>query len=373
MEKLTFGAIESPYDKRTVTSDMVTKASAELPPLKGKVSLDFFNLSNQRKIGMCTSCGARPPVERAFVSSTTVSNTSSIETSDAWAYLMQKCLYDDVEYGRHFEGSSIFTALRTRKNYGCPSKAMEIAFPLKLDGTYNDFIKHWRETYNSKIPQGVLNDASKRKIAGYYSVKLDPVSIAREISNGKVLEVRLTVGENTYTAPDGRISWAESDLLPLRRPLHADGGHAMAVNEYDGLTERQLLKGPNSWSDKWGANGYHYFHFDTQKGYFTEAWAVDEIPNQIIEQIKKVSFTKDLTFGDTHADVKRLQEFLNSKGFFVALSGVGSKGHETTYFGNATKKALTDYQVANKIIISRYEGGAGRLGPRTRQFINSQD
>lgn len=365
MLNLSFGSIESEYDKRTITSDMITKADGTLPPTSGKVPLDFDfvnELCNQRKLGICTRCAVRMSAEEA--------RKDKVRKSEYWGYLMQKALYDDIQYGRHFEGSSILTALKTDKNYGCPSKAMELKYPLKVDGTYSEFIADWRNKYKGKIPQEVLDDAAKYKIKGFYKVNLDPVSIAREIQSGHTLPVRLTVGENTYKAKDGRVSWAEADILPLRKPQNVEGGHAMVVNEYSGIDDKQRLTGPNSWSNKWGRDGYFYFDFDEQKGFFTEVWAIDEVPSELIEEIEKVSFRKDLEYGMTHPDVKRLQQYLNERGYTVSKTGKGSRGQETEYFGPATKRALTDFQRVHKIIVSEFEGGAGRLGPRTRDFIN---
>jgi len=59
--------------------------------------------------------------------------------------------------------------------------------------------------------------------------------------------------------------------------------------------------------------------------------------------------TRDLTIGSTGDDVKSLQQYLNDSGYTVASSGVGSKGNETSYFGNATQAALKKFQTANGI------------------------
>ncbi|MEI6304743.1 MAG: fibronectin type III domain-containing protein [Candidatus Taylorbacteria bacterium] len=58
------------------------------------------------------------------------------------------------------------------------------------------------------------------------------------------------------------------------------------------------------------------------------------------------TFTKTLKLGMTNSDVKRLQIFLNTQGFIVAKQGAGSLGHETMYFGQATKAALKKFQLA---------------------------
>ena len=76
-------------------------------------------------------------------------------------------------------------------------------------------------------------------------------------------------------------------------------------------------------------------------------------------------FTRDLRKGDRGADVKRLQEYLNTHGFLVAQNGPGSIGNETTKFGALTKSALIKFQIANKI-----SPAVGFFGPVTRGVVN---
>jgi hypothetical protein len=60
-------------------------------------------------------------------------------------------------------------------------------------------------------------------------------------------------------------------------------------------------------------------------------------------------FNKNLSLWQTGNDVKQLQIFLNNHGYPVTLSGLGSKGQETTLFGKATLKALIKFQKDNNI------------------------
>ncbi len=76
------------------------------------------------------------------------------------------------------------------------------------------------------------------------------------------------------------------------------------------------------------------------------------------------TLTRDLKRGMTGEDVRTLQKFLNSHGYPVALSGAGSVGNETTYFGAATEAAVIRFQIANKISPS-----VGYVGPITRALI----
>jgi phosphodiesterase/alkaline phosphatase D-like protein len=70
-------------------------------------------------------------------------------------------------------------------------------------------------------------------------------------------------------------------------------------------------------------------------------------------------FLVDLKEGMTHPDIKKLQEFLNSKNISVAISGVGSVGKETNFFGPATKNAVINFQKKNNILPS-----LGFVGPK---------
>lgn len=78
-------------------------------------------------------------------------------------------------------------------------------------------------------------------------------------------------------------------------------------------------------------------------------------------------FTRDLYLGITDSQVKLLQQFLNAHGFPPALTGAGSSGNETTYFGRLTKAAVMKYQKAKGI-----KPVAGYFGPLTRGVANRE-
>ncbi|MDE1941075.1 MAG: peptidoglycan-binding protein, partial [Patescibacteria group bacterium] len=86
------------------------------------------------------------------------------------------------------------------------------------------------------------------------------------------------------------------------------------------------------------------------------------------------TFTRSLKLGMIGRDVKNLQIFLNQHNFTVSQYGPGSSGHETTYFGPATFRAVIRFQnaYANQILapygLSR---GTGFFGPSTMKEVNA--
>ncbi|MES2216238.1 MAG: peptidoglycan-binding protein, partial [Patescibacteria group bacterium] len=82
--------------------------------------------------------------------------------------------------------------------------------------------------------------------------------------------------------------------------------------------------------------------------------------------VAPTSFTRTLQVGSTGADVKALQQYLNTHGYKIAVTGTGSPGKESTYFGPATKAALVKFQAANKITPT-----SGVFGALTRAKIKT--
>ena len=97
------------------------------------------------------------------------------------------------------------------------------------------------------------------------------------------------------------------------------------------------------------------------------------LPNisAIIHASPNAVFMRMLNLGSNGEDVKNLQKFLNSNGFTVAMTGFGSVGQETTTFGPATRAAVIKFQLANGVIQTATDDGAGLVGPKTRAKINA--
>jgi hypothetical protein len=77
------------------------------------------------------------------------------------------------------------------------------------------------------------------------------------------------------------------------------------------------------------------------------------------------NFTKNLEFGVSEEDVRKLQKYLNNNNFEVAPKNYpGAPGHETTMFGYATQNALIKFQQAHDL------PAYGYFGPMTRNLIS---
>ncbi len=120
------------------------------------------------------------------------------------------------------------------------------------------------------------------------------------------------------------------------------------------------LGGPNSWSRTWCPDnkkqeaGYYWFLHATQRGFFTEAWAILDVTD-------RYEFKTDLTVGHTGPDVVALQKILVRKGVMVMPPGA-SYG----FFGEVTRAAVARYQAQNGIAPV-----AGYFGPKTRAHLNA--
>lgn len=108
---------------------------------------------------------------------------------------------------------------------------------------------------------------------------------------------------------------------------------------------------------------------------FAETNAQNTSSLRLINSPTGFSFKKDLLPGDTDPDVKELQKVLNSSAdTLVSVTGPGSIGQESSYFGNLTKLAVIKFQEKYRSEILTPAGltvGTGNIGFGTRKKLNS--
>jgi peptidoglycan hydrolase-like protein with peptidoglycan-binding domain len=90
--------------------------------------------------------------------------------------------------------------------------------------------------------------------------------------------------------------------------------------------------------------------------------------NTLLEEESEIhsgpcKITRDLSLNSQGEDVRCLQEYLNSSGYTVAKSGLGSAGNETTYYGSLTQSAIGKWQDDYNI---PYGSWRGYFGPKSR-------
>ncbi len=85
-------------------------------------------------------------------------------------------------------------------------------------------------------------------------------------------------------------------------------------------------------------------------------------------------FTQTLKLGQTHADVKELQKVLNQDVTTkVSISGTGSSGQETSFFGQMTYQAVIRFQnkYASEVLSPNgLSSGTGFVGAATLKKLN---
>lgn len=336
------GANESHYDPRTRRHD----TTAAAPLVTGGISYLPDDIEHQHNVGICTAASVVQNAQKA----------KGKKYSLDFQYLLQKKYYD-LNWD---EGSSIFSALKVAKNYGfLPRELFTWATEADRNLSYAQYVAKLRAVPDSEVAR--LISLCVDKLAGYAQLPTDAQSLAKGISDSvSGVICRYEVGEEWWTARDGRISWATADIDPLRPPAQVISGHGIGSSRFD-FSVTQNVEHPNTWGILWNDKNQGRGNANHLTYKCTEAWIpyYDAAPTPTPQPF---IFTQDMQYGQTTQDIVQLQKRLG----VAPTSG---------YYGPITKQAVLAYQIAKGIPLSWYERYwlAGSVcGAKTRAALNSE-
>jgi C1A family cysteine protease len=269
------GAFSSPVDNR----DYVFSDNEVAPNLDKVFEFDLSPtpVRMQFKIGTCTAEAIARMAEKLHYERTGV----YVKLSTAFLYLVTKQIIEKNIY----EGAYPRNALKAAQKYGiCP----ESDFPTNYNMTHAEFVAQ-------QIPEKAWKSAEQYKIGKYYWVTKDSLLIRAALKKYGALYARFAIGKEWWTAKDGRSTWAEDLIDPLRAPEVVESGHMVLINGYDA---NDGLKGKlaNSWSEKWNKRGYGTFLFEEWDKYLTELWAITLEPVDTVDNSPVISDSVVLAF-----------------------------------------------------------------------------
>jgi len=158
------------------------------------------------------------------------------------------------------------------------------------------------------------------------------------------------------------IGWSDGVLTAARTDLNVQSNKSVIANF------SLIVKKKNTSSGSSVMNRYNNL-ISSGNGVELDK-LINQYPNLLINKDisskdTKFIFNKNLKLGNKDNEVKELQKFLNNNNFTVSILGAGSKGQETTYFGEKTRQALIKFQISNNI-----KPAIGFFGPITRAKVN---
>lgn len=216
------------------------------------------------------------------------------------------------------------------------------------------------------LTEKVMANAAQYKIPGYVSVGLDFQSTREAILRFGAVSSLFKIGDELWTAKDGRTSWSQVDIDPLRTPAPVTSGHQMTPC---GWEDEKMNILQNEWSPAWNMGGKAHYDPIAWKPFVIEQWAIAKIPDDLktfLSDLPKpdefhYQWNRSLQIGDRNEDVKFMQIALMILGFLPPVPA-----DELGIYGPKSATAVAKFQYANFI---RPTDGA-HFGPRTRTKMN---
>ena len=110
--------------------------------------------------------------------------------------------------------------------------------------------------FSTATPEAIADGKTRSLGTPFLLDDLSFEGIAQAIYQNGAVILQVAVGKEWWSAPSGAISWAASDILPIRPPETVIDGHFICVGAFDQKNDRLWFA--NSWSTQWGQNGWGY-------------------------------------------------------------------------------------------------------------------
>jgi hypothetical protein len=241
-------------------------------------------------------------------------------------------------------GSDIYSLMNRLRDVGACDESLCSSFPNGVPPT-----EDWMNPKD--ITTQAIENAGKYRTTAYAFVNRNFDEMARAIRDNQGMIMGISGQDNG--------TWYSA--FPKVPTLGNSGwNHWVYAIKAKKINGKKMIGFLNSWGSV-GENGIQWIGEE----WLDWLWALTTMV--VLDQPKTTfKFTKDLWISVTDNEVKELQKYLNNNGFPVAISGAGSKGKETNYFGVLTKNALVRFQMAHNIYPAK-----GYFGKITRSFVNN--
>lgn len=168
------------------------------------------------------------------------------DLSEAWVYWNSK----KIDPWPDSEGTSIRCAMRVLHKIGIPCEA---------GWKYDDRFKGKPESWATLIAKWGLIDSYWR-IEGVEQLKL--------ALNEQPIVIGIACFEEIFNPINGVVNYPAN-------PNNVLGGHAICAVGYD--EDSEIVRFKNSWSTKWGDNGYGYLPYSYINDYMWDAWVAKDM------------------------------------------------------------------------------------------------
>lgn len=345
-KEITFGALESPTDYRYGVATVLAPSTTVLK-LPEKFDTQLGPVMNQGKEPACVSHSVVELLKQWW-----------FEHHNEWVDFSPRFL--DI-LAKRTDGQDRLTGgtypslvMNLLAKYGC-------ATTKTLPNDTNLPVLEYRD--DAMLTKEVFREAEKYKIPGYVKIPVDFQNIRQAMYYYNAISILFRVGDTMWNP-----SWLPKDTDPLRTTESIVSGHQMTGK---GWTDEIYNKLRNEWGEAWANKGETRFDGKAWLPFIVEAWAIADLPEDLVEYLKMLpkasdfhyAWTNDLKYGDNNEDVKFAQIALMILGFLQPVPA-----DELGNYGPKTARAVLAYQKAMGISPT----AKNNIGPKTRSSLNKR-